>query len=81
MATTESQSADQKKDHFPPPKAWDPEAKRTQKCVMFRSCGEKHSPAKCDTFKKLCSERRRETFAGEVRHVQEAIYAAEAQGD
>jgi hypothetical protein len=58
MATTESRSADQKKEHFPPPKAWDPEAKWTQKCVMFRSCGEKHSPAKCDTFKKLSTEQR-----------------------
>ncbi len=37
---------------FPPPKAWDPEAKWTQDCLMFRVCGEKHPPGKCDAFKK-----------------------------
>jgi hypothetical protein len=35
MAVTESRSADRKKVRFPPPKAWDPEAKWTQDCVMF----------------------------------------------
>jgi hypothetical protein len=30
MATTESRSADHKKVRFPPPKAWDPNAKWTQ---------------------------------------------------
>ncbi len=53
MTITESRSADQKKVRFPPPKAWDPEAKWTQDCVMFRVCGEKHPPGKCDAFKKL----------------------------
>jgi hypothetical protein len=36
MTVTESRSADRKKVRFPPPKAWDPEAKWTQDCVMFR---------------------------------------------
>ncbi len=44
MAVTESRSADRKKVRFPPPKAWDPEAKWTQDCVMFKECGEKHAP-------------------------------------
>ena len=47
MTITESRSAERKKVRFPPPKTWDPEAKWTQECVMFRTCGEKHSPAKC----------------------------------
>jgi hypothetical protein len=58
MAVTESRSADRKKVHFPPPKAWDPEAKWTQDCVMFRVCGEKHAPGKCDAFKKLSPQQR-----------------------
>jgi hypothetical protein len=58
ITVTESRSADRKKLHFPPPKAWDPKAKWTQKCVMFRICGEKLSPAKCDTFKKLSLQQR-----------------------
>ncbi len=56
--TTKSWSADRKKVRFRPPKAWDPEAKLTQECVMFRNCGEKHSPAKCDAFKKLSPQQR-----------------------
>jgi hypothetical protein len=35
MTVTESRSADRKKVRFPPPKAWDPEAKWTLECVMF----------------------------------------------
>jgi hypothetical protein len=58
MAITESRSADRKKVRFPPPKAWDPEAKWTQDCVMFRVCGEKHAPGKCDAFKKLSPQQR-----------------------
>jgi hypothetical protein len=58
MAVTESRSADRKKVRFPPPKAWDPEAKWTQECVMFRNCGEKHSPVKCYEFKKLSPQKR-----------------------
>ncbi len=58
MTITESRSADRKKVRFPPPKAWDPEAKWTQDCVMFRICGEKHSPGKCDAFKKLSPQQR-----------------------
>ena len=58
MAVTESRSADRKKVRFPPPKAWDPEAKWTQDCVMFRVCGEKHVPGKCDAFKKLSPQQR-----------------------
>jgi len=58
MAVTESRSADRKKVRFPPPKAWDPEAKWTQDCVMFRVCGEKHAPGKCDAFKKLSPQQR-----------------------
>jgi hypothetical protein len=38
MTLTESRSADWKKVPFPPPKTWDPEAKWTQECVMFRTC-------------------------------------------
>jgi len=53
MTVTESRSADRKKVRFPPPKAWDPEAKWTLDCVMFRVCGEKHPPGKWDAFKKL----------------------------
>jgi len=53
MTITESRSADRKKVRFPPQKAWDPEAKWTQECVMFGVCGEKHPPGKCDAFKKL----------------------------
>ncbi len=58
MAVTESRSADRKKVRFPPPKAWDPEAKWTQDCVMFRVCGEKHAAGKCDAFKKLSPQQR-----------------------
>ncbi len=58
MAVTESRSADRKKVCFPPSKAWDPEAKWTQDCVMFRVCGEKHAPGKCDAFKKLSPQQR-----------------------
>jgi hypothetical protein len=58
MTVTESRSADRKKVRFPPPKAWDPEAKWTQDCVMFRVCGEKHPPGKCDAFKKLSPKQR-----------------------
>jgi hypothetical protein len=58
MATVESRSGDRKKVCFPTPKAWDPEAKWTQKCVMFQDCGEKHSPARCDIFKKLSAQQR-----------------------
>jgi hypothetical protein len=58
MTVTESRSADRKKVRFPPPKAWDPEAKWTQECVMFRICGEKLPPGKCDVFKKLSPQQR-----------------------
>ena len=58
MTTTESRSAEQKKVRFPLPKAWDLEAKWTQECVMFQNCVEKHSLAKCDTFKKLSPQQR-----------------------
>jgi hypothetical protein len=58
MAVTESRSADRKKVRFPPPKAWDPEAKWTQDCVMFKECGEKHAPGKCDAFRKLSPQQR-----------------------
>ncbi len=58
MAVTESRSADRKKVRFPPPKNWDPEAKWTQDCVMFKECGEKHAPGKCDAFKKLSPQQR-----------------------
>jgi hypothetical protein len=44
--------------HFPPRKARDPEAKWTQDCVMFRVCGEKNAPGKCDAFKKLSPQQR-----------------------
>jgi hypothetical protein len=57
MAVTESRSADRRKVRFPPPKNWDPEAKWTQDCVMFKECGEKHAPGKCDAFKKLFHSR------------------------
>ncbi len=43
---------------FPPPKAWDPEAKWTQNRVMVQECGEKHSPARCEVFKKLTPQQR-----------------------
>jgi hypothetical protein len=58
MTVTETRSADRKKVCFPPPKTWDPEAKWTQECVMFRICGEKHPPEKCDAFKKLSPQQR-----------------------
>jgi hypothetical protein len=58
MAVTESRSADRKNVRFPPPKAWDPEAKWTQDCVMSRVCGENHGPGKCDAFKKLSPQQR-----------------------
>jgi hypothetical protein len=58
MTVMESRSADRKKVRFPPPKAWDPEAKWTQDCVMFRVRGEKHPPWKCDAFKKLSPQQR-----------------------
>jgi hypothetical protein len=44
---------DRKKVRLLPPKAWDPEAKWTQDCVMIQECGEKHLPARCEVFKKL----------------------------
>ncbi len=58
MAVTESRNADRKKVRFPPLKNWDPEAKWTQDCVMFKECGEKHAPGKCDAFKKLSLQQR-----------------------
>jgi hypothetical protein len=53
MTVMESRIADRKKVRFPPPKAWDPEAKWTQDCVVFRVCREKHPLGKCGAFKKL----------------------------
>jgi hypothetical protein len=48
MATArEDWSADRKNLGFPPPKAWDPEAKWTQDHVMVQECCEKHSLARC----------------------------------
>jgi hypothetical protein len=41
---TKSRSTDRKKGRFPPPKAWDPEAKWNKKWVMFQGSGGKHSP-------------------------------------
>jgi hypothetical protein len=76
MATTESRSTDRKKVRFLPPEAWDPEAKWTQECVMFRDCGEKHSPAKCDAFKKLSPQQKLKEIDGRelwrlcYRHLQ-----------
>jgi hypothetical protein len=58
MATREDRSADRKKVRFLPPKAWDPKAKWTQECVMFQECGEKHSPEKCEVFKKMTPQQR-----------------------
>jgi hypothetical protein len=58
MTVTDSRRADQKRVRFPPPKAWDPDAKWTQDCVMFRVCEEKHPPGKCDAFKKLSPQQR-----------------------
>ncbi len=58
MVVTESRSADRKKVRFPPPRNWNPEAKWTQDCVMFKECGEKHAPGKCDAFKKLSPQQR-----------------------
>jgi len=58
MVVTESRSADQKKVRFPPPKNWNPDAKWTQDCVMFKECREKHAPWKCDAFKKLSLQQR-----------------------
>jgi hypothetical protein len=60
MSTTASRSTDRKKVGFLPPKAWDPEAKWTHECMMFRDCGEKHSLARCDAFKKLSPQQRAE---------------------
>ncbi len=57
MAVTESRSADRKKVRFPPPKAWDPEAKWTQDCVMFKVCGEKHTPGSA-TLSRSCPHSR-----------------------
>ncbi len=58
MVVTESRSADRKKVRFPPLRNWNPEAKWTQDCVMFKECGEKHAPGKCDAFKKLSPQQR-----------------------
>jgi hypothetical protein len=58
MSAREDRSSDRKKVRFPPPKAWDPEAKWTQKCVMFQECGEKHSLARCEVFKKMTPQQR-----------------------
>jgi hypothetical protein len=58
MVTREDRSADRKKVRFPPPKAWDSEGKWTQDCVMFQECSEKHSPARCEVFKKMTSQQR-----------------------
>ncbi len=58
MVVTGSGNADQKKVRFPPPRNWNPEAKWTQDCVMFKECREKHAPGKCDAFKKLSPQQR-----------------------
>jgi hypothetical protein len=62
MSAGEDRSAaDRKKVRFPPPKAWDPEAKKTQEtqeCVLFQECGEKHSPVRCEVFKKMTPQQR-----------------------
>ncbi len=58
MVVTESRSADRKKVRFPPPRNWNPDAKWTQDCVIFKECGEKHAPWKCDAFKKLSPQQR-----------------------
>jgi inorganic pyrophosphatase len=76
MATTKDQGADWKKVSFPPPKAWDPEAKWTKECVMFQECGEKHSPERCEVFKKLPTQQRLKRIAEQelyrlcYRHLQ-----------
>jgi hypothetical protein len=62
MTVTESRSTDRKKVRFPPPKNWDPEAKLTQDCVMFKECGQKHAPGKCDAFKKLSPQQRQKVI-------------------
>jgi hypothetical protein len=36
----------------------------TQECVMFQDCGEKHSPARCDAFKKLPPQQRLKEING-----------------
>ena len=51
------------KIHFPPPKAWDPEFKWIQKCVMEK-CDQKHAPPACELFKKLTPIERLELIRG-----------------
>jgi hypothetical protein len=41
-------AAEDRQVRFPPPKAWDPEAKWTQECMMFRVWVEKHPPVRCN---------------------------------
>jgi hypothetical protein len=72
-ATREDRCTDRKKVRFPPQKAWDPEAKWTQECVMFQECGKKHSPARCEVFKKMTLQQRlKKIDEGELcyRHLQ-----------
>jgi hypothetical protein len=76
MATTKSRSEERKKVRFPPPKAWDPEAKWIQECVIFQDCGEMHSQARCDIFITLSLQQRLRKIDGRelywlcYRHLQ-----------
>ncbi len=58
MALREDRGPEEKRVHFPPPKAWVLESKWTQDCVMKGECQEKHLPVKCEIFKGLTTHQR-----------------------
>jgi hypothetical protein len=58
--SAERKPAPEKKVHFPPPKKFDHEAVWRFPCIAGDGCSEKHSPVKCEVFKKLTPRQRLE---------------------
>ena len=58
--SAERKPAPEKKVHFPPPRKFDPEAAWKFPCVAGDGCTERHSPVKCEVFRKLTPRQRLE---------------------
>jgi hypothetical protein len=56
--SAERKPAGEKKVHFPPPRKLDPEGAWRFPCVAGEGCQERHSPTKCEVFKKMTSWQR-----------------------
>jgi hypothetical protein len=56
--SAERKPAGEKKVHFPPPRKFDPEGAWRFPCMAGEGCQERHSPMKCEVFKKMTSRQR-----------------------